>query len=123
MKWDCIHLGILDQFLSFGGPWPRYPPTPNLQRTLPPPHNPQANVNANRRRRAVVRKLLLSCRSLIEEGMPESPDDETRTIWIRCHPAIFSTVLSTLKNAVSTSLDTLKKSPGFSHNSYSVEVI
>ena len=75
----------------------------------------------------MVRKLLLSRRSLIEEGMPESlpesSNDETRTIWIRCHPAIFSTVLSTLKNAVSLSLDTLKKSPGLSQNSYSVEVI
>jgi hypothetical protein len=57
------------------------------------------------------------------ESVPESPGDETRTIWIRCHPAIFSTVLSTLKNAVSLSLDTLKKSPGYSQNSYSVEVI
>lgn len=74
----------------------------------------------------MVRKLLLSCRSLIEEmpeSLPESPDDETRTIWIRCHPAIFSTVLSTFKNAVSLSLDNLKKSPGHSQNSYSVEVI
>lgn len=101
--------------------------TPNPQRTVPPPQNPRANVNANKRRRAVVRKLLLSCWSLIEEGipesLPESPDDETRTIWIRCHPAIFSTVLFTLKNAVSLSLDTLKKSPGYSQNSYSVEVI
>ena len=79
------------------------------------------------RRRAVVRKLLLSCRSLIEkerpESLPESPHDETRTIWIRCHPAIFSTVLSTFKNAVSLSLDALKKSPAHSQNSYSVEVI
>jgi hypothetical protein len=66
-------------------------------------------------------------RSLIEEGLPESPpespDEETRTIWIRCHPAIFTAVLSTLKSAVSLSLDALKKSPGHSENSYSVEVI
>jgi hypothetical protein len=73
-----------------------------------------------------VRKPLLSCRPLIEESpesSPESPDGETRAIWIRCHPAIFSTVLSTLKNAVSSSLDTLKRSPEYSRNSYSVEVI
>jgi hypothetical protein len=57
------------------------------------------------------------------ESLPELPDNETRTIWIRCHPAIFSTVLSTLKNAISLSLDTLKKSPQYSQNSYSVEVI
>ena len=57
------------------------------------------------------------------ESLPESPDDKTRTIWIRCHPSIFSAVLSTLKNAVSLGLDTLKKSPGYSQNSYSVEVI
>jgi ribonuclease P/MRP protein subunit POP1 len=57
------------------------------------------------------------------ESLPASPDDETRTIWIRCHPAIFSVVLSALKNAVSLSLDTLKKSPAYSQNSYSVEVI
>ena len=127
MKWDCIHLGILDQFLSFGGPWPRHPMTPNLQRSLPPPQNSRADVNANKRRRAVVRKLFLNCRSLIEEEMseshPKSPDDESRTIWIRCHPAIFSAILTTLKNAVSLSLDTLKKSPGYSQNSYSIEVI
>jgi hypothetical protein len=65
--------------------------------------------------------------SLIEkerpESLPKSSNNETRTIWIRCHPAIFSKVLSTLKNAVSLSLDTLKKSPGHSQNSYSVEVI
>ena len=100
---------------------------PKLQRTLPPPQNPPVNVNANKRRRAVVRKLLLSCLPLIEEEMPESllesPDGETRTMWIRCHPAIFSTVLSTLKSAVSSSLDVLKKSQGHSQNSYSVEVI
>ena len=75
----------------------------------------------------MVRKLLSNCPSLIEEegpeSVPESSDDEIRTIWIRCHPAIFSAVLSTLKNAVSLSLDTLKKSPGHSQNSYSVEVI
>jgi ribonuclease P/MRP protein subunit POP1 len=59
----------------------------------------------------------------MSESLPELPDDETRTIWIRCHPAIFSTVLSALKNAVSLSLDTLKKSPGHSQNSYSIEVI
>jgi ribonuclease P/MRP protein subunit POP1 len=53
----------------------------------------------------------------------ESPDEEIRTIWIRCHPAIFSAVLSALKGAVSLSLDALKKSPGHSQNSYSVEVI
>jgi ribonuclease P/MRP protein subunit POP1 len=57
------------------------------------------------------------------ESLPESPDDATRTIWIRCHPAIFSAVLSTLKNAVSLGLDNLKKAPGYSQNSYSVEVI
>jgi len=57
------------------------------------------------------------------ESLPESPNDETRTIWIRCHPAIFSTILSTLKDAVSLSLDALKRSPGHSQNSYSVEVI
>lgn len=57
------------------------------------------------------------------ESLPDSPDDETRTIWIRCHPAIFSTVLSTLKNAASLSLDSLKKSPGYSQNSYFIEVI
>lgn len=57
------------------------------------------------------------------ESLPDSPEDETRTIWIRCHPAIFSTVLSTLRNAVSLSLDSLKKSPGYSQKSYFVEVI
>ncbi len=57
------------------------------------------------------------------ESQLESPGDETRTVWIRCHPAIFSTVLSTLKSAVSLSLDALKKSPGHSRNSYYVEVI
>lgn len=57
------------------------------------------------------------------ESLLESPDGETRTMWIRCHPAIFSTVLSTLKSAVSSSLDSLKKSQGHSQNSYSVEVI
>src|SRR6266576_1639265 len=101
--------------------------TPNPQRALLPPQIQRANVNVNKRRRAAVRKQLLSCRALIEEEMPESlpesPDDETRTIWIRCHPAIFSTVLSTLKSAVSLSLDALKKSPRSSQNSYSVEVV
>jgi len=59
----------------------------------------------------------------VPEAPPESPDEEIRTVWIRCHPAIFSTVLSTLKGAVSLALDTLKKSPGCSQNSYSVEII
>ena len=70
---------------------------------------------------------MLTSQSLIEEEMPESqpvsPDEETRTVWIRCHPVIFLSVLSTLKNAVSLSLDALKRSPGHSQNSYSVEVI
>ncbi len=57
------------------------------------------------------------------ESQLESPDGETRTIWVRCHPAILSTVLSTLKNAVSLTLDVLKKSPGHSQKTYSVEVI
>lgn len=57
------------------------------------------------------------------ESQPESPEEETRTIWIRCHPAVFTTVLSTLKSAVSLSIDALKRSPGHSENSYSVEVI
>ena len=65
--------------------------------------------------------------SLIEEEALEpqsqSPDEETRTVWIRCHPAIFSAVLSTLKRAVPLTLDTLKRSPGHSENSYSVEII
>lgn len=59
----------------------------------------------------------------MQESQPESPDEETRTIWIRCHPAIFSAVLSTLKHAVSLALDSFKRSPGHSENSYSVEVI
>jgi ribonuclease P/MRP protein subunit POP1 len=62
-------------------------------------------------------------REEVPEAPPESPDEEVRTAWIRCHPAIFSTVLSTLKGAVSLTLDTLKKSPGRSQNSYSVEII
>jgi ribonuclease P/MRP protein subunit POP1 len=65
--------------------------------------------------------------SLIKEEVIESqsvsPDEETRTVWIRCHPAIFSTVLSTLKGAVSLTLDTLKKSPGHSEKSHSVEIL
>ena len=54
---------------------------------------------------------------------PETPDDEIRTVWIRCHPVIFSFVHSTLKQAVSSTLDALKKSPKHSQNSYAVEVI
>ena len=54
---------------------------------------------------------------------PETPDDEIRTVWIRCHPAIFSSVQSTLKQAVSSTLDALTKSPTHSKNSYAVEVI
>lgn len=57
------------------------------------------------------------------EAPPQSPDEEIRTVWIRCHPIIFSTVISTLKGAVSLTLDTLKKSPGRPQNSYSVEII
>ena len=57
------------------------------------------------------------------ESRPESPDQATRTIWIRCHPVIFQAVLSALKSAVSLSLDALKRSPEHSQNSYSVEVI
>jgi ribonuclease P/MRP protein subunit POP1 len=63
----------------------------------------------------------------MEEGMsesqPESPDETTRTIWIRCHPTIFCPVLSTLRKAVSLTLDAMKKSSVHSQNSYSVEVI
>jgi ribonuclease P/MRP protein subunit POP1 len=59
----------------------------------------------------------------VQEAPPESPDEENRTVWIRCHPSIFSTALSTLKGAVSLTLDTLKKSLGRSQNSYSVEII
>jgi hypothetical protein len=57
------------------------------------------------------------------EPQPESPDEATRTIWIRCHPTIFSLVFSTLKEAVSLTLDTMKKSPLYTQNSYSVEVV
>jgi ribonuclease P/MRP protein subunit POP1 len=53
----------------------------------------------------------------------ETPDDEIRTVWIRCHPSIFSSVHSTLKQAVSLTLDALKRSPKHSQNSYAVEVI
>ena len=67
--------------------------------------------------------------SLIEEetseSQPEQPGEGLgiRTVWIRCHPAIFSTVLSTLKEAVSWTLADFKMSPKHSQNSYSVEVI
>jgi ribonuclease P/MRP protein subunit POP1 len=54
---------------------------------------------------------------------PESLDEEIRTVWIRCHPIIFSSVHSTLKQAVSLTLDALKKSSKHSQNSYAVEVI
>ena len=57
------------------------------------------------------------------ESQSGSPDEETRTVWIRCHPAISMTVLSTLKGAVSLTLDTLKRSPGHSENSHSVEIL
>jgi ribonuclease P/MRP protein subunit POP1 len=64
---------------------------------------------------------------LMEEGVsasqPESPDRTTRTIWIRCHPSIFSSILSTLKKAVSLTLDTMKKSPVHIQNAYYVEVV
>jgi ribonuclease P/MRP protein subunit POP1 len=60
---------------------------------------------------------------MVIDRQPETPDDETRTVWIRCHPAIFSTVHSTLKQAVSSTLDALKKYPKYSQNSYAVEVI
>jgi ribonuclease P/MRP protein subunit POP1 len=59
----------------------------------------------------------------VSESQPESADGTTRTIWIRCHPSIFSPVLSTLKKAVSLTLDTMKKSPVHTQNAYSVEVI
>ncbi|KAI0304514.1 ribonucleases P/MRP protein subunit POP1-domain-containing protein [Multifurca ochricompacta] len=51
------------------------------------------------------------------------PDETTRVIWVRCHPAIFSLVLSTLKEAVSLALGALKESPEYSQNSYAVEVV
>ncbi|KAH8998691.1 POP1-domain-containing protein [Lactarius akahatsu] len=54
---------------------------------------------------------------------PEPPEEEIRTVWIRCHPAVFSSVHSTLKQAVSLTLDALKKSPNHSQNSYAIEVI
>ncbi|KAI9443101.1 POP1-domain-containing protein [Lactarius indigo] len=54
---------------------------------------------------------------------PEPPDEEIRTVWIRCHPAVFSSVRSTLEQAVSLTLDALKKSSKLSQNSYAVEVI
>ena len=57
------------------------------------------------------------------ESQSGSPDEETRTVWIRCHPAIFTTVLSALKGVVSLTLDTLKRSPGHSENSHSVEIL
>jgi ribonuclease P/MRP protein subunit POP1 len=64
---------------------------------------------------------------LIEEDMPESLpeslDEEPRTTWIRCHPAVFSAVLSSIKGAVSLTLDALKRSQDHSQNSYSVEII
>src|SRR6266702_611563 len=59
----------------------------------------------------------------VVDRQPESPDEEIRTVWIRCHPTIISSVHSTLKQAVSLNLDALKKSPKHSQNSYAVEVI
>jgi hypothetical protein len=59
----------------------------------------------------------------VSEPQLESPDEAARTIWIRCHPAIFSLVFSALKEAVSLTLDTMKKSPLYTQNSYSVEVV
>jgi ribonuclease P/MRP protein subunit POP1 len=67
--------------------------------------------------------LAILMREGASESQPESPDEATRTIWIRCHPLIFSPVLSTLRNAVSLTLDTLKKSPVHAQSSYSVEVV
>lgn len=67
--------------------------------------------------------MSLTIKEEMPESRPESSDGETRTVWIRCHPTIFSTVLSTLKGAVSLTLDALKRSPGHSQNSYSVEII
>ena len=60
---------------------------------------------------------------MVDGHQTETSDDEIRTVWIRCHPAIFSSVHSTLKQAVSSTLDSLKKSPKHSQNSYAVEVI
>ncbi|KAH9969481.1 NUC188 domain-containing protein [Russula dissimulans] len=62
---------------------------------------------------------------IIWQAKKELPGEglEIRTVWIRCHPAIFSTVLSTLKEVVSWTLDSFKMSPRHSQNSYSVEVI
>ncbi|KAH9998011.1 ribonucleases P/MRP protein subunit POP1-domain-containing protein [Russula vinacea] len=76
---------------------------------------PEVPPTTSKRKRKKAKK---NCQS-----QPESPEEETRTIWIRCHPAVFTTVLSTLKSAVSLSIDALKRSPGHSENSYSVEVI
>jgi ribonuclease P/MRP protein subunit POP1 len=59
----------------------------------------------------------------VSEPQLESPDEAARTIWIRCHPAIFSLVFSALKEAVSLTLDNMKKSPLYTQNSYSVEVV
>ncbi|KAI9456168.1 POP1-domain-containing protein [Russula earlei] len=54
---------------------------------------------------------------------PAKKGNRIQTVWIRCHPAIFSTVLLILKGAVSLTLDTFNNSPRHSQKSHSVEVI
>ncbi|KAI0300399.1 ribonucleases P/MRP protein subunit POP1-domain-containing protein [Russula brevipes] len=69
------------------------------------------------------RKGKIANKNMPESHQPESLDEEPRTIWIRCHPAVFLTVLSSIKGAVSLTLDALKRSQDHSQNSYSVEII
>ncbi|KAF8272238.1 ribonucleases P/MRP protein subunit POP1-domain-containing protein [Lactarius quietus] len=89
--------------------------------------NLRASGNLSKRRRMVrwINNSPAYCMltETVAVHQPETPDDEIRTVWIRCHPTIFSSVHSTLKHAVSSTLNVLKKSPNHSQNSYAVEVI
>ncbi|KAH9971933.1 ribonucleases P/MRP protein subunit POP1-domain-containing protein [Lactifluus volemus] len=87
-------------------------------------HTPQptdASPTASKPRRNQKRER--EKKGNMSEPQLELPDEAARTIWIRCHPAIFSLVFSALKEAVSLTLDNMKKSPLYTQNSYSVEVV
>ncbi|KAI0259821.1 POP1-domain-containing protein [Gloeopeniophorella convolvens] len=78
------------------------------------PSTSQPQATAKRKRKAPKRAKTIP--------QPESSDEDTRTIWIRSHPAIFERVLSTLRTAVSSTLESLKKSATHAQKAYSVEV-